>query len=47
MVHNDMPQDLIDAIRFTADLRLQGGDVFRDAEARAYLNSFGRTLEKA
>ena len=44
MVPDNMPQDLIDAIRFTADLRMQGGDVFRDAEDRAYLNSFGRTL---
>lgn len=43
-VPDNMPQDLIDAIRFTADLRMQGGDVFRDAQDRAYLNSFGRTL---
>ena len=44
MVPDNMPQDLVDAIRFTADLRMQGGDVYRDAEDRAYLNSFGHTL---
>ena len=46
MVPNGMPQDLIDTIRFTADLRLPGDDVFCDAEARAYHNSLGRTLEQ-